>query len=40
MADVALLASQRVEPARLAGTGYLFQFPQLTGTLQNLLGRR
>ena len=39
MADVALLASQRVLPAKLADTGYGFRFPALEGALRHLLGR-
>jgi uncharacterized protein (TIGR01777 family) len=38
MADAALLASQRVEPAKLAASGYAFQFPELRRALQDLLG--
>lgn len=37
MADVALLASQRVEPARLKESGYVFKYPELKGALQNIL---
>jgi hypothetical protein len=39
MADALLLASTRVEPARLLGTGYQFRFPKLEGALRHLLGR-
>ncbi|MCI0371907.1 MAG: DUF1731 domain-containing protein, partial [candidate division NC10 bacterium] len=39
MADVALLASQRVIPARLLESGYGFRFPALEGALRHLLGR-
>jgi uncharacterized protein len=38
MADAALLASQRVEPAKLTTSGYAFQFPELGGALENLVG--
>lgn len=37
MADQALLASQRVDPTRLAATGYAFRFQQLDGALRDLL---
>lgn len=37
MADAALLASARVEPARLLATGYQFKYPQLEGALRHLL---
>jgi len=39
MADELLLASTRVEPARLAASGYSFAYPQLEATLRHLLGR-
>ena len=39
MADVALLGSQRVLPARLIETGYQFRYPALEGALRHLLGR-
>jgi hypothetical protein len=39
MADAALLASTRVKPERLLGTGYRFRFPELEGALRHLLGR-
>ncbi len=39
MADELLLASQRVEPAKLASSGYRFLFPELEGALRSLLGR-
>ena len=39
MADELLLASQRVEPAKLAATGYVFQQPELRGALQSALAR-
>ena len=38
MADELLLASTRVEPARLLATGYAFGYPELEGALQHLLG--
>ncbi len=39
MADELLLASARVEPARLQATGYRFRDPRLEGALRRLLGR-
>ena len=39
MADAALLASTRVEPARLLQTGYTFRHPELAGALRHVLGR-
>jgi hypothetical protein len=39
MADNLLLASTRVEPARLLATGYEFQFPQLEDALRHVLGK-
>jgi NAD dependent epimerase/dehydratase family enzyme len=39
MADVALLSSTRVLPARLQETGYDFRYPELEGALRFLLGR-
>ena len=39
MADELLLASQRVEPAKLASSGYKFQFPELEGALRHALGK-
>ena len=39
VADALLLASQRMEPARLKATGYDFRYPQLEGALRHLLGR-
>ena len=39
VADALLLASQRVEPAKLKETGYAFRYPELEGALRNLLGR-
>ena len=38
MADALLLASARVLPRRLLDSGFLFQFPQLEGALQHLVG--
>jgi uncharacterized protein len=37
MADELLLASQRVEPAKLLSTGYVFQKPELRSALENIL---
>jgi uncharacterized protein len=39
MADVALLSSARVLPARLQESGYTFRYPELDGALRFLLGR-
>ena len=39
MADALLLASQRVEPAKLVAMGYEFRFPELEGAFRYLLGR-
>jgi len=39
MADELLLCSQRVEPAKLLGSGYLFRFPELEAALRHLLGK-
>lgn len=39
MADALLLASTRVEPARLLAAGYRFRFPNLEDALRHLLGR-
>jgi uncharacterized protein len=39
VADELLLASQRVEPAKLRGSGYEFRYPELEGALRHLLGR-
>jgi uncharacterized protein (TIGR01777 family) len=39
MADVALLSSIRVLPARLEESGYRFRYPDLEGALRYLLGR-
>ena len=38
MADELFLSSTRVEPARLLETGYAFQYPDLEGALQHVLG--
>ncbi len=39
MADALLLSSQRVEPARLAASGYAFRFPELEAALRHVLAR-
>jgi len=39
VADALLLASIRVEPAKLKETGYRFRHPELEGALRHLLGR-
>ncbi len=39
VADALLLASQRMEPAKLKETGYEFRHPELEGALRHLLGR-
>ncbi len=39
VADELLLASQRVEPARLKESGYSYRHPELEGALRHLLGR-
>jgi uncharacterized protein (TIGR01777 family) len=39
MGDELLLASQRVEPAKLIASGYLFRFPDLAASLENILKR-
>jgi uncharacterized protein (TIGR01777 family) len=39
MADALLLASQRVEPAKLLASGYAFQYPSLEGALRHELNR-
>lgn len=39
MADELLLASQRVEPAKLLAGGYVFQQPDLRGCLRDILGK-
>jgi uncharacterized protein (TIGR01777 family) len=38
MADAALLASQRVEPAQLKASNYNFKYPELEGALRHVLG--
>lgn len=40
MADELLLASQRVEPAKLISSGYPFRFGNLSMSLQSLLGKK
>ena len=40
MADALLLASQRVEPARLLGSGFSFSYPELGGALRHLLRQK
>jgi uncharacterized protein (TIGR01777 family) len=37
VADVALLASQRVEPVRLKASGYVFKYPELKSALVQIL---
>ena len=39
MADDLLLASQRVQPAKLLGSGYVFQHPDLQQSLRVILGK-
>src|SRR5918997_1390156 len=39
VADALLLASQRVEPAKLRGSGYEFRYPELEGALRHLIRR-
>ncbi len=39
VADELLLASQRLEPARLKESGYSYRHPELGGALRHLLGR-
>jgi len=39
IADELLLASARMEPAKLKETGYEFRYPELDGALRHLLGR-
>jgi uncharacterized protein (TIGR01777 family) len=39
IADALLLASQRMEPAKLKVTGYEFRYPELEDALRHLLGR-
>jgi len=38
LVDEALLASQRVLPARLLASGYAFAYPELSGCLAELVG--
>ncbi len=38
-ADAMLLASQRVDPARLRASGYVWRYPDLDDALRHLLGR-
>ena len=38
VADELLLASARMEPAKLKATGYRFRYPELEGALRHLLG--
>ena len=40
MADALLLASRRMEPLRLAETGYRFEYPELEAALRHQLGPR
>jgi NAD dependent epimerase/dehydratase family enzyme len=37
MADALLLASTRVQPAKLLASGYSFRYPELEGALRHLL---
>jgi NAD dependent epimerase/dehydratase family enzyme len=39
MADELLLASARVQPAKLQATGYTFRYPELGAALRHLLGK-
>ena len=39
MADATLLASQRVEPARLKESGFAFKYPELEGALRHVLDK-
>ena len=39
MADALLLASTRVEPARLKEAGYQFKHPEIEGALRSALGK-
>lgn len=39
VADELLLASQRIEPAKLVKTGYSYHYPELGGAFRHLLGR-
>jgi NAD dependent epimerase/dehydratase family enzyme len=40
MADATLLASQRVEPARLKESGFVFKYPELKGALRHVLNNK
>jgi uncharacterized protein len=40
MGEALLLGSQRVEPARLVGTGYPFRFRELRESLKNVLNKQ
>lgn len=40
MADELLLASQRVRPARLLASNYVFRYPELAGALEHVLAKR
>ena len=40
MGEELLLASTRIEPARLLSAGYQFRFPELEGALRHLLDKR
>jgi uncharacterized protein (TIGR01777 family) len=39
MADELLLASQRIEPAKLKESGYEYRYPELEGAFRHVLGR-
>jgi uncharacterized protein (TIGR01777 family) len=39
MADELLLASARVEPAKVLASGYTFRYPELEGALRHVLGQ-
>jgi NAD dependent epimerase/dehydratase family enzyme len=39
MADELLLASARVQPAKLVASGYTFRYPELEAALRHLLKR-
>jgi len=40
MGDALLLSSTRVEPARLADSGYTFKHPELVGAFRDILDKR
>lgn len=40
MADELLLAGQRVRPARLLASNYVFRYPELAGALEHVLAKR